>query len=295
MEINYLKEFVALSRSCNYFETAEELFISQSSLSRHIKSLEETLGVPLFDRTTRRVSLSKYGEAFLPYAQKIVALQDEYLADLSEQLEAVENTLSLGTIPVMAHYNITEQLASFQAAYPKFTIQIMEGDTLLLLEKLDEGSIDFAYVRCSDQLPDKYIDKAITRDTMIAILPTDHPLAKKRSVRVEQLAGESFLLLGEDTLMYSICVDACRHAGFRPKVVFTCKRGDNLIDLVSKGMGVSMLMKRPAMNMMNPYVTAVDIEPEISTTIDLIYLKDKKMNKAMRTFLDFKTDKWDRC
>ena len=78
MEINYLKEFVILARTGNYLETADCLYMGQSSLSRHIKTLEEELDIRLLDRTTRKVSLTEAGRLFLPYAEHIMSLQEQY-------------------------------------------------------------------------------------------------------------------------------------------------------------------------------------------------------------------------
>ena len=78
MELSYIREFVVLAETGNYLEAADALFIAQSSLSRHIKSIELDLGSPLFDRTTRKVVLNGFGQAFLPYAKKMVEIQEEY-------------------------------------------------------------------------------------------------------------------------------------------------------------------------------------------------------------------------
>ena len=75
MEIDYIREFVVLTETENFLEAAERLFISQSSLTRHIKSLEEDLGMQVFDRTTRKVTLNNFGKLFLPYAKEISRIQ----------------------------------------------------------------------------------------------------------------------------------------------------------------------------------------------------------------------------
>ena len=87
MELNYLREFVALAQTCHYQETADRLFISQPSLSKHIKTMEAELGAELFKRTSRRVELSEFGRAFLPYAQRIAAVQEEYTGTLLRELQ----------------------------------------------------------------------------------------------------------------------------------------------------------------------------------------------------------------
>ena len=96
MEINYLKEFVVLAQTGNFMEAADILYVSQSTLSKHIKSMELELGVPLFDRTTRKVTISKFGELLLPYAQQIAELQDKYTAIFQNSLDIDQETLTVG-------------------------------------------------------------------------------------------------------------------------------------------------------------------------------------------------------
>ena len=89
MQIDYIKEFIILAEIGNFLEAADHLFMSQSTLSRHIKSLEDDLGTPLFDRTTRKVSLNEYGHLFLPYAREISKIQYNYTTELYNKLHNV--------------------------------------------------------------------------------------------------------------------------------------------------------------------------------------------------------------
>jgi len=111
MEINYLKEFVILSQTGNFLEAADVLYSSQSALSKHIKRMEKELGVPLFDRTTRKVSISKYGQLLLPYAKQIVELQEKYTTVIISNLENDRETLTIGSIvPYMVWHNTKSQM-----------------------------------------------------------------------------------------------------------------------------------------------------------------------------------------
>lgn len=114
MEIGYIKEFVVLAETGSFLEAADRLFISQSSLSKHIKNIERELGAPLFNRTTRKVELSEFGQMFLPYANQIVRVQNEYTTAFFNKLESTRVTVTIGSIPPLAPYNITDVLARFK-------------------------------------------------------------------------------------------------------------------------------------------------------------------------------------
>lgn len=99
MDINYFKEFSVLAETRNYWEAAERLFVNQSTLSKHIKAMEKELGVLLFSRTTRKVELTEFGKALLPYAQSIMHTQFEYSALLLQKKTAEKVCCRLAVFP----------------------------------------------------------------------------------------------------------------------------------------------------------------------------------------------------
>ena len=277
MDIDYIHEFVVLAGTGNYMEAADRLFLTQSSLTRHIQKLEADLGVTLFDRTTRRIELNQYGRLFLPYAEQIALLQKDYTTAFCNELNRERGTIRIGAIPVMAQYHITDILARFQQENRNYMLDIQEADSLQLIQMLREERIDFAVIRESDDASSSFRKIPITQDTLAALMPKNHPLAGSEHIELKQLYRDSFLLLGRDTFMYSLCVRECRTAGFEPHIAFTSNRVDNLIGLVSKGMGVGLLTKRPVMSANHSDIAVVDVLPAITTTISLAYLPDKKL------------------
>ncbi|KMW17171.1 LysR family transcriptional regulator [Enterocloster citroniae] len=277
MEIDYIHEFVVLADTGNYMEAADKLFLTQSSLTRHIQKLEADLGVLLFDRSTRHIELNKYGNLFMPYARQISQLQKEYSTTFCNELNRERGTIRIGAIPVMAQYQITDILARFQQENRNFMLDIQEADSLKLIQMLRDEEIDFAVIRESDDASSAFCKIPITQDTLAALMPAGHPLAVKDHIELKQLYRDSFLLLGRDTFMYSLCVRECRSAGFEPHIAFTSNRVDNIIGLVSKGMGVGLLTKRPVMSANHSEIAVVDILPAITTTISLAYLPGKKL------------------
>ena len=237
MDIDYIHEFVVLAGTGNYMEAADRLFLTQSSLTRHIQKLEADLGVTLFDRTTRRIELNQYGRLFLPYAEQIALLQKDYTTAFCNELNRERGTIRIGAIPVMAQYHITDILARFQQENRNYMLDIQEADSLQLIQMLREERIDFAVIRESDDASSSFRKIPITQDTLAALMPKNHPLAGSEHIELKQLYRDSFLLLGRDTFMYSLCVRECRTAGFEPHIAFTSNRVDNIIGLVSKGMG----------------------------------------------------------
>lgn len=290
MEINYIRHFVVLAETGNYLEAADILFMAQSSLSRHIKSIEEDLGAPLFDRTTRKVVLNDFGKAFLPYAKKIVEIQDEYSRALNSCLNGMTSTLTVASIPAMATYNITDVLAGFQEKYPEYRLNIVEADSTQIFQMIEEKKCECGFTRDAEGLSHEMRQIEFTSDHLVAVLSPEHPLAKKDFLTLEMLKEEKFLFLNKNTTMYTICYNACRKAGFEPDVGFTGLRGENLIDLAARGMGVALLTKKPIENLAGDRVVLVDVVPTVVTSINLVYFAKGKLSDALKKFIVYVQD-----
>ncbi len=286
MEISYICEFVTLAETCNYMEAADQLFISQSALSRHIKTLEDDLGVQLFDRTTRKVSLSEFGSLFLPFARQIATIRYEYEATISAAKMAEHDHIRIGSIPTMINYHITDLLANFQKSNPGISMDVFEGDTLELTKMLRSGQCDLAFLRQTEESAEDLNMLPFQGDQIVAIMSRKHPFASRSYIRTEQLKNEPLILLSRNTYMYSLCVNTCKKAGFEPHIMLTMHRADNMLDFVRKGMGIALLNRGPTESMLTDDLVAIDIEPRIFTHVALAYPKGKQLNAGAKRFIN---------
>lgn len=309
MDIAYFREFVILAETQNYWAAAERLFIGQSSLSKHIKTLEKQLGAPLFERTSRKVELNEFGKLMLPYAQSVAKLQYEYESAAYNYLHRESEPLNIATIPVIAHYNITDILIQFQLNHPTIQVNVQEADTVVIREWLIDQKCNLAIFRDStaylEHDPDKeaqLVKIPYCTDRLVAVLSPDHPLAQEDHIELSQLATEYFALIQQGTMPYSLCMRACREAGFTPQVVFTSHSLEAILDMVRKGSCVSLLFSNHVHfpHKMefdgNPPFVAIPVTPEISTTVCLGYLKDTPLSPAVSHFISYCTTaaaSWD--
>jgi DNA-binding transcriptional LysR family regulator len=288
MELQYLREFCMLAEIKNFLAVADGLEIAQSTLSRHIYSLETELGAPLFIRTTRQVKISEFGKILLPYAKQILEIEENIRSEFSKERRSTRNIITIGSIPIMTQYNITELLARFQKENPLFSFEITESESAKLKDKIRDSSLNFAFVRELEESKNEFHSIPYTSDKLAVILPKTHPLSGSNGIHPAQLRKESFLLLPEDTLMYKLSIRTCKSAGFTPRVSYTSYQASNIIDLVARGMGIALLSRRAA----TPLITTanmviVDLIPTIETKIDFIWLKDCVMTYACKTFLAY--------
>ncbi|MGN0286992.1 MAG: LysR family transcriptional regulator [Atopobiaceae bacterium] len=293
MDVERCKEFVVLAQTRNFLEASEQLFISQSSLSKHIKSLERELGVTLLNRSTRHVDLSPAGRVFLPYAKCIARDGYELQVALHDQEENERHILDIGSIPVMVPYGITEILSIFEKNNISTRLQLFEGDADELKEMLRKGKLELAFIRewdgeaSKDTGDEEFSTVPYTDDHLVAVLPNDHPLANRDHIGLADLANEEFLLLPKGTVMHALILDACAVEGFVPQVRYQGKRAENIIDLVGRHMGVSLLMRKPVSYLATRNVSLVEVEPTITTQIKVYYRRDEQLSPDAIKFLEY--------
>jgi LysR family transcriptional activator of glutamate synthase operon len=287
MQLENLQEFVTLADTGSFAAAADILFLSQATLSRHIRDMEQELGLPLFYRTSRRVRISRYGAELLPYARQMTALQQSCTDAIGSLLKKTNGALTIGTLPNAAAYGITELLANFKQEYPNIEITLVQDKPDALRTQLLAGACDFIFVRdipqggCGELACMPY-----AVDELVAVLAASHPLAGAPSVRLEQLRGEDFALLPRHSSAYHLAVEACRRAGFEPHQTFNGTTGSGIFDLVGHGLCVALMTRRPAQTMLTPHTVLVPVEPKVASCIDLLYPRDPDRQTA-RNFLRF--------
>lgn len=293
MNINYLKEFLTLAETKNYWNASEILFMNESTLSKHIKKLEAELQVPLFTRNTRKVELSLYGECLIPYAQNIIANETMFQEHLKELINTETDSLVLGVIPSMVQYHLTDILVDLKKKYSKKNINIIEGDTLELQEALLHKKCSLAFLRDSDFTPidDTVFEKiSYTTDELCVILPANHPKAGKDSLSMAELASEDFVTLNNDSLLHQIFTNLCKQSGFTPNIVIQCKRMDSIFDLVAQNMGISILTDKhfdDSFHGNKNNLKMIPLIPSVHSNTYLCYLKDSHLNVTAHQLIEY--------
>lgn len=300
---DYLKEFVVLAETKNFWEASERLYMNQSTLSKHIKNLETDLGIDLFLRTTRRVELTRYGQAFLPYAKSITHFEFEAISTLQRMRNIENGLLTIGALPSMPQYHITQLLSQFQTMYPDATIRITEDDPVHLMHYLENESCEVIFQREDKAAFEKNFlsDTNVTRipyikDHLVSLLPNYHPLAHADQVTLQQLKDERFCFIKEGSLMYQISMTACQNANFIPNIVFTSHRIDSILDMVTNQNCVALLMdahlqlpKNGPKHTDAPWCI-VPVTPVISSQISICYRNDKALSKNAQLFIQLCND-----
>ena len=190
MEIKNLRYFLAVAREENMSKAAEQLHVSQPTLSKTLKSLEEELGKKLFVRHSFSISLTDEGMLLRDRAQDLVAMSDKIEQEFNSLDDITGGDIYFGLAESYQIRYLAREIYKLKEKYPNFTYHITSGDTEQVTEKLDKGILDFA-VLCETPDSNKYeYVKFPEADVWGAIISSSHPLAKKKSIHVSDLIGQ---------------------------------------------------------------------------------------------------------
>lgn len=297
LNLIYLQDFLVLAETGSFGAAAARLYMNQSTLSKHIKALETELGVALFDRSTRRVKITPYGEQLLPYARQIEALSFQYESELKQRLDRL---LTIGTIPTMAEYDIVQLILRFKELHPEIRLKIVEGDTVELRRGLMDQKYDLAFLRdgnvpfsAASEADGELAGIPYQSDRVVAVVPKGHPLYGLESVTLPQLKGRRLCMLKEGTLLYDICVRACQAADFVPNIFFESHRIGNILEMCMRGGCTALLLDQhlrdaaAAQLVRDGAVSVVPVSPAISTTVSLCHLKNDQLSPPAKAFVAF--------
>lgn len=273
MTIEQMREFVILAEERNYLVAADMVYSTQATLSRHIMAMEKELGFPLFTRSTKRIELTQEGSRFLIYARRAMKLQDDYLAELECAKRSMSESLTVGYNALAAFYRFTDKLTQFMTSHPKIPIKMIEDDTEILIKAVQNGSCDIAFIQEDPFHPVEGLEKIqICADTLDAVLPTDHPLASKDSIDLRELEQERFAIGIEDKIPGSVFVEACRHAGFEPRIARNGLVGPALFTWIGGGSNcVGLEWHIPAQRHKSERTTVIPIHPPVRAYTIIIY------------------------
>ena len=289
MHIDRLKYFLDLTKTFNYTETAEHFFTTQSNISKQIIALEKELNTLLFSRKNRVIQLTEGGKTLIPYAERILSdyseLQNALLPFNKDHLE--QQLLKIAAIPVMVNYNIPGLIMEFHHKHPHIALDIKETESINILSELNQGLCDLAYMRLFDLNMHKYEKMTIEEDYFAAILPANHPLAKREMLQLTQLKDEVFLQLDKNTQLFNLFNTLCEKEHFEPHIGYTGTHIYTILDFVSKGIGISIMMKNAVKSFSHPGIVIVPLNVTLKSELAFVRLKNAKHSPASNYFWRF--------
>lgn len=287
MKFEQLEYFLAVARSQNFSRAAEDSYVSQSSLSKQIKALEQKLGVELFVRSSAGVSLTPAGEMFLAFASKTHREYECVLLSLERYSAKGHDRVRLGAVPLMVEYDLDSTLADFQLDNMDTQVDLFEREQTNLLRKLEMDQIDVAIVITNNLSPDEYDWVALVRDPIVIVCSNHHPLARAHRISLGDLKDERFVMLDQNSANYTIVCEACRNEGFFPNVIFMHTRHRPLLSAVKRGIGITALARGLTHTKDEAAFCCVPLESALYMETGLAFRKDRKLTPSAQNLVKF--------
>ena len=271
MNLQELTYFVAVAEHRHFGRAAQACNVSQPTLSGQLLKLEQQLGVTLFERNNRRVSITPVGEQILEHARR--ALEEaglvESLAETSR--DQLVGPLKLGVIPTLAPYLIPLILGPLREAYPRLTIELWEDITVSLLERLRSQRLDAALL--ATEIPESDLTTVdLFDEPFLAALPASHRLASRKKIDVADLADD-LLVLADGHCLAGQAREACgrsrRSGDAHPQRALQAASLETLANLVAAGYGTTLAPQLAASSMERRGVVLRPLAAKPSRTIRL--------------------------
>ncbi|ANE45841.1 hypothetical protein SY83_05460 [Paenibacillus swuensis] len=243
MELQQLRCFAAVASELHFVRAAEKMHMAQQAISFQVKQLEKELGVQLFHRTTRKVTLTMAGEALLEEVAQIFAHLDRAVEEVRRADRGERGRLVVGFVHTMSYNILPDVVKRFRDMHPDVKVVLIESTPSELEQKLLAGEVDVALnVKALGQngLP-AYEWKTLSIERMTVAVPKSHRLAGEEGVKLTDLSDELFILINGNALMQNCFHYVCREAGFSPRIFQEAANDQSAIGLVAAGMGISLV------------------------------------------------------
>lgn len=239
MNLRDLRYFTVLAEVKHFGEAAKRCFVSQPTLSMQIKKLEQTLGVILFERNNKQVFLTDEGNALLSRAKKILILIDEMKDLARHSTDPFSGDLRLGVIPTVAPYLLPLVMPDIKSHFPDLKVWLIEDQTQRLTGKLEGGEIDAAIMALP--VDGTFVHQILFQEAFYFACSNMHPLAKYKSVALNDLSNQSIMLLEEGHCLREQAIAVCQMAKTSEFADFTATSLETLRLMVQAEMGVTLL------------------------------------------------------
>ncbi|NER51266.1 MAG: LysR family transcriptional regulator [Symploca sp. SIO1A3] len=279
MDLYQIRYFLTIAEFGSFTKAAEQLYVSQPSLSAGIKKLEQELDVMLFERGGRRILLTPAGRLFQEKAKAILAEYQSIRQDL-EKLKA-QPTLRIATLHTLRANSMAKIIGAFHQQYPKVVIEICNGYLQDLQDWLEQGEVDLTITWLREQ-DDPRKSQFLFHQALTLAVPQNHALAKASSVCLADLDGQPYIER-INCEFWRTCPKMFESAGVKPKIVYSSNNEEWVISLIQAGMGMSIMPIWSDLANVT-YVPMTDLS--LSRTIGLQW-RSKQGLEAVNWFCDF--------
>ncbi|MEF2245199.1 MULTISPECIES: LysR family transcriptional regulator [unclassified Paenibacillus] len=288
MNISKLRTFVTLTECLNFTEAAERLYCSQPSVSMQIQSIEEDLGVPLFDRIGKKLYLTKQGECFKPYAEQMINLLHAS-RDHIKQLEDLSfGTLAFGASNFVGVYVVPAILRNYTKAFPDIRINMNITSSNHLIQMLESNKVEFLIISDRVVIDETRFERTtFYEDELVLVVPPTHPIAAKKDCNLEDLVNETFIIKPDKSATRTYLENQFAAHGFNPPKYLEISNLEGIKQGVIHELGISIITSFAIkQEVANGLLIKIPIRGvQFNRGVSYVYHRNKHLSPAAKQFL----------
>ena len=287
MELRQLEYFQMASRLRNITRAAERLRVSQPNITVAIKKLEAELGIQLFDRSQKQLSLTPEGAVFLNRVELALRNIQDAVLEVNDYKQLQKGTIKIGVPPMMGAYLFPRICSSFQRRYSHLDIFMHEEASMSIREQLERDELDFGIIISSGASHHLQL-LPMSKNQILCCVPEDSPLASKKSLSLQDVTDSKIVMLKEGSFLRQTILGKMKDANITPNIVLESNQIVTLKGLVASGVGITFLLDMVAGN--EPGMKAIPLAEPLFVDVGLAWKKDRYISKAAQSFIDFCKD-----
>lgn len=285
MELTQLEYFLTVARLQHLTMASAELSITQPALSHAISKLENELGVPLFERSGRNVKLSRYGTMFSKWIEQALRNIENGMQEIEERSNPDSGIVSISYLNILGVELVPTLIRDYREAYPKVRFELLQGNFGDIDEHLEQGLSDLT-ITSKESVIDHHEWIAIRKTPLYIVVSSQHRLAKRATLSLNELSGEPFVGLKNNCGLKSTILSRFQNTGFQPASTYDAEDLITVAGFVKANLGVSVLPQTLGLKLEG--LVWIPIEEEgWHWELGLKWRKDRYVSPAAQRFIEY--------
>jgi DNA-binding transcriptional LysR family regulator len=282
MELRQLKYFERVCQLGNISKAAEQLHIAQPAVSIAMQKLEEELGVHLFDRSRKKISLTPAGLIFSHRVKVILGQIQNSITEMDDFGKLQHQTIRIGITPMLGAFLFPYIFSKVRQENPDLELIVIEEGSLTINNLLEQGKLDIGITMISNVSSELKVDPIATIELLVC-LSRKHPLSRTTRLPFSALMDQPLILFNEESYSRQLILQECEKHHFTPNIVFSSSQIETIIGLVENTVGISFLLAPIAHR--HPEVTSRSLIEPIFVQAGLAWNKNRYLSSASRSFI----------
>ena len=272
------------SRLKNITRAAERLRVSQPNITVAIKKLEAELGIQLFDRSQKQLSLTPEGAVFLGRVEVALRNIQDAVLEVNDYKQLQKGTIKIGIPPMMGAYLFPKIFSSFQRRYSHLDVYLHEEGSVAIREQLERDELDFGIIIIPDASPNLQL-LPMARSQIVCCVPEGSELAQRKAITLQDIEAQNIIMLKEGSFLRQTMLQKMKEAGITPNIVLESNQVVTIMGLVANGVGNAFLLDMITHDV--PGIRAIPLATPVYVDVGLAWKRDRYISRAAQSFIEF--------